>query len=60
MSSTSNDIMTVDIIDYASNSGDYYEIAHQSNASNSSLEYIAASGNYPAAPSLIVTVQQVR
>jgi hypothetical protein len=56
----SNELMTVDIIDYASTAGDYYEIAHQSNAANSTLEYIAASGNYPAAPPIIVTVQQVR
>ena len=53
-----NELMTVSIMDYAATAGDYYEIAHQSNASNSSLEYIAASGNIPAAPSIIVTVTQ--
>lgn len=53
-----NELMTVSILDYASNAGDYYEIAHQSNAANSTLEYIAASGNIPAAPSIIVVVTQ--
>ena len=60
LTNNTNQIMTVDIIDYASTAGDYYEIVHQSDAANSTLEYIAASGNYPAAPSIIVTVQQVR
>ena len=60
LSNNTNQIMTVDIIDYAANAGDYYEIVHQSDAANSTLEYIAASGNYPAGPPIIVTVQQVR
>jgi hypothetical protein len=59
LAGNSNELMTVNIIDSATTAGDYYEIAHQSNAANSSLEYIAASGNIPAAPSLIVTVVQV-
>lgn len=60
LQNNTNSLMTVDIIDYASTAGDYYEIVHQSNAANSTLEYIAGSGNYPASPPIIVTVQQVR
>jgi hypothetical protein len=55
----SNELMTVEVLDTATAAGDYYEIAHQSNAANSTLEYIAGSGNYPAAPSIIVAVKQV-
>jgi hypothetical protein len=58
LQNNSNELMTVEIIDDAINAGDYYEIAHQSNAANSTLEYVAASGNYPAAPAIIVTVKQ--
>jgi hypothetical protein len=54
-----NELMTVEVLDDATNTGDYYEIAHQSNSANSSLEYIAASGNFPAAPAIIVAVKQV-
>jgi hypothetical protein len=60
LTNNTNQIMTVDIIDYASTAGDYYEIVHQSDAANSTLEYIAASGNIPATPAIIVTVSQVR
>lgn len=60
LATSTNQLMTVDIIDYASNAGDYYEIAHQSDNANSTILYSAAAGNIPATPSLIVTVQQVR
>lgn len=60
LATSTNQLMTVDIIDYASNAGDYYEIAHQSDNANSTILYSAASGNIPATPSIIVTVQQVR
>jgi hypothetical protein len=43
-----------------SNAGDFYEIAYQSNGANTSFPYIAASGNIPASPSIIVTINQVR
>lgn len=60
LATSTNQLMTVDIIDYASSPGDYYEIVHQSDNTNSSIGYIAASGNIPATPAVIVTVQQVR
>jgi hypothetical protein len=40
-------------------SGSYVEIAYQSDQSNTEFQYIAAAGNIPAIPSIIVTVTQV-
>lgn len=40
--------------------GDYFEVVWQNSASNGVLLYAGAAGNYPALPSAIVTVTQVR
>lgn len=40
-------------------SGSYVEIAYQSDQTNTQFQYIAATGNIPAIPSIIVTVTQV-
>jgi hypothetical protein len=42
------------------NANDFYEIAYQSSGPNTSFPYIAATGNIPACPSIIVTLNQVR
>lgn len=42
------------------NAGDYAEIAWQSDLSTTTFPFIPASGNIPAIPSIIVTVNQVR
>lgn len=40
-------------------SGSYVEIAYQTNQDNTEFQYIAATGNVPAIPSIIATVTQV-
>jgi len=40
-------------------SGSYVEIAYQSDQTNTQFQYIAASGNIPAIPSVIASVTQV-
>lgn len=40
--------------------GDYVELLYQSNGTNTTIPYIAQSGEVPATPSAILTVQQVR
>jgi hypothetical protein len=40
-------------------SGSYVEIAYQSNQTNTEFQYVAATGNIPAIPSIIATVTQV-
>jgi len=42
------------------NEGDYFEIMYQSNQTNTTYEYIEATGHIPGSPSIIVTVNQVR
>jgi hypothetical protein len=44
----------------AATAGDYYELAYQSNSNNTSFSTIAASGNIPRSPAIIMTVNQVR
>ena len=40
-------------------SGSYVEIAYQTNQTNTEFQYIAATGNIPAIPSIIASVTQV-
>jgi hypothetical protein len=40
-------------------SGSYVEIAYQSNQTNTEFQYVAASGNIPAIPSIIASITQV-
>jgi hypothetical protein len=40
--------------------GDYVELLHQSNGTNTTISYVAGSGQVPATPSAILTVTQVR
>jgi hypothetical protein len=42
------------------NSGDYFELAYQSTTNNTSFSTIAASGNIPRSPAIIVTINQIR
>jgi len=42
------------------NAGDYYEITYQSDSNNTTFTTIAASGNIPRSPAIILTVNQVR
>jgi hypothetical protein len=46
--------------DVASSNSDYYEIAYQSTSNNTTYVANAATGNIPAIPSIIVTVNQVK
>jgi hypothetical protein len=39
--------------------GDYFELAWQSSDTNVVIPYVAASGNIPAIPSIILTVSWV-
>jgi hypothetical protein len=52
-------IMTVNIFDNAT-AGDYYEVVWQNNAGTGILVADAASGNIPAVPSVIVTINEIR
>jgi hypothetical protein len=52
-------IMTVNIFDNAT-AGDYYEIVWQNNGGTGILVADAATGNIPAVPSVIVTVNEIR
>jgi hypothetical protein len=52
-------IMTVNIFDNAT-AGDYYEVVWQNNGGTGILVADAASGNIPAIPSVIVTMNEVR
>ena len=40
--------------------GDYYEIAYQSDRSSTLFETIAATGNIPQSPAIILTLNQIR
>lgn len=42
------------------NAGDYAEIVWQSDLSTTTFPFEPATGNFPAVPSIIVTVNQVR
>lgn len=58
--SNQKDLIALNLWDTA-NAGDYYEIAYQTDNNVVTLfETIAASGNIPQSPSIIVTVNQVR
>jgi len=52
-------IMTVNIFDNAT-AGDYYEVVWQNNAGTGILVADAATGNIPAVPSVIVTINEIR
>ena len=40
--------------------GDYYEIAYQSNRSDTEFLTVAATGNIPRSPAIILTINQIR
>jgi hypothetical protein len=52
-------IMTVNILD-AGVANDYYELAYQTTNGHATVLYEPASGNIPAIPSVILTIQQIR
>jgi len=52
-------ILTINTLQSVTTPGEYFEIIHQSDASNTTLEYTSASGNIPSSPSITVTVSQV-
>jgi hypothetical protein len=57
--SNHKDVLALNLWDNAT-AGDYYELTYQSDSSNTSFATIAASGNIPRSPGIIVTVNQVR
>jgi hypothetical protein len=58
--SNTKKLVALNVWDTTTATGDYYEIAYQSNAPGTTYEHIAATGNIPSSPSIIVTVNQVR
>ncbi len=52
-------IMTVNLFDEAV-ANDYYELAYQTTNGHATVLYEAASGNIPAIPSVILTINQIR
>jgi hypothetical protein len=57
--SNTKQVLALNLWDTA-NANDYYEIAYQSTTSNTSFSTVAASGNIPRSPAIILTVNQVR
>jgi hypothetical protein len=57
--SNQKSLMALNLWDIA-NANDYYEIAYQSDSSNTTFQTVAATGNIPRSPSIILTVNQVR
>jgi hypothetical protein len=58
--SNTNQLFALNVWDITTTTGEYFEIARQSDSPNTTFQYIAASGNIPASPSIIVTTNQVR
>jgi hypothetical protein len=58
--SNSKELVALNIWDTTTSTGDYYQIAYQSNDADTTYQNIAATGNIPNSPSIIVTVNQVR
>jgi hypothetical protein len=52
--------VALNLWDITTSTGDYFEIAYQSNDDGTTYQYIPATGNIPASPSIILTVNQVR
>jgi hypothetical protein len=52
-------IMTVNIFD-AGQANDYYELVYQTLNGHARVLYEPASGNIPAIPSVILTINQIR
>ncbi len=59
LASNHKDVLALNLWDTAT-AGDYYELAYQSTTDNTSFATIAASGNIPRSPAIILTVNQVR
>ena len=57
--SNHKDVLALNLWDNAT-SGSYYELAYQSDSNNTTFETVAASGNIPRSPSIIVTINQIR
>ena len=58
--SNTSQFLALNLWDSTTNVGDYYELAYQSDSPNTTYPYVAATGNIPAAPSVIITINQVR
>lgn len=59
MASNTKQLMALNLWDTA-NAGDYWELAYQSNSSNTTFQTIPASGSIPRSPSIILTINQIR
>jgi len=58
--SNSKELVALNIWDTTTSAGDYYQITYQSNDADTTYQNIAATGNIPNSPSIILTVNQVR
>jgi len=59
IASNHKDVIALNLWDSGS-AGDYFELAYQSDSNNTTYQYIAPTGNIPASPSIILTVNQIR
>jgi len=59
VASNHKDVLALNLWD-TTTSGSYYELAYQSDSNNTTFETVAATGNIPRSPSIILTVNQVR
>jgi hypothetical protein len=53
-------VLALNIWDQATSTTDYYELAYQSTTNNTTYAYVAATGNIPASPAIILSVNQLR
>ena len=58
--SNTKQVMALNIWDSTTTPGDYYQLAYQSDSANTTYAAIAATGNIPLSPSIILTVNQIR
>jgi hypothetical protein len=59
MPNNTSQVMTVNVLETAA-VGDYYEVAWQNDGNHARLLGAAATGNIPAIPSVITTINQIR
>lgn len=59
VASNHKDVLALNLWD-TTTSGSYYELVYQSDSNNTTFETVAATGNIPRSPSIILTVNQVR
>ena len=58
--SNSSQLFALNLWDSTTNVRDYYELIYQSDSPHTTYSYVPSTGNIPASPSIIITVNQIR